>query len=264
MNNKNELGEQADHIKDHIKDHIIVELDKFSAHYPERTALKNLSMKFSDKETYAILGPSGCGKTTLLYSIAGLLPADSWTDGECKRMEPMTISTVLQDFGLFPWKTVLENTMLPLTLKGKPTPEDLEKAQDLLKSLKLDTHQHHYPNALSGGQKQRVAIARSWLMAPDLLLLDEPFSALDALTRERLQDDVVNLYKNSPLCIIIVTHSIEEAVFIGKNIILLSENGEMQAEFRNPSFGLENVREQNCFYEQCLAIRKLMNEEVKI
>lgn len=238
----------------------VVRLEDFSVHYPQRTALRGLNLHFRANQTYAILGPSGCGKTTLLYAIAGLLPPECRTDGRCIRTEPLKISTVLQDFGLFPWKTVLQNALLPLTLKGRPALPDLQKAHHLLEYLKLAAHEQNYPGSLSGGQKQRVAIARSWLMSPDLLLLDEPFSALDAITRESLQEDVLSLYRESPLCIIIVTHSIEEAVFIGKNIILLKEDGEVRAQLENPAFGIEQVREKQIFYDRCLEIRRLMKE----
>ena len=238
----------------------ILRLKDFSVHYPQKTALKDLSFQIKENETYAILGPSGCGKTTLLYAIADLLPIFCSTEGSCEKLKPLTVSTVLQDFGLFPWKTVLENTMLPLTLKGHSTDKDSEQARHILAQLKLDSHENHYPNELSGGQKQRVAIARSWLMKADLLLLDEPFSSLDALTREKLQDDVIDYYKKSPLTLILVTHNIEEAVYMGKTIILLTEDGSIQTLLDNPSFGIENVREHQSFYNQCLEIRKQMKE----
>ncbi|MHB8963260.1 MAG: ABC transporter ATP-binding protein [Saccharofermentanales bacterium] len=238
----------------------IVRLEDFSVHYANQTALRGLSLSFCANQTYAILGPSGCGKTTLLYAIADLLPQGVRTDGRCTRTEPLVISTVLQDFGLFPWKTVLQNTLLPLTLQRRPLPDDLRKAHHLLDHLKLSTQENKYPGALSGGQKQRVAIARSWLMSPGLLLLDEPFSALDAITRESLQEDVLMLYQESPLCIIIVTHNIEEAVFVGQNIILLKEDGEVLAQMDNPAFGISRVREQQVFYDRCLEIRRRMKE----
>lgn len=242
-------------------DNPIIRLEEFSVHYQKQTALRGLNLSFHANQTYAILGPSGCGKTTLLYAIAGLLPVECRTDGSCIRAGGLKISTVLQDFGLFPWKTVLQNALLPLKLKGKPSSSDLQQAHHLLGYLKLAAHEQHYPGSLSGGQKQRVAIARSWLMSPDLLLLDEPFSALDAITRESLQEDVLTLYDESPLCIIIVTHSIEEAVFIGKNIILLREDGEVLAHLDNPAFGIEGVREKHVFYDRCLEIRRLMKED---
>ncbi len=238
----------------------IIALKDYSAGYGSLEVLRKLDLTIKENEAYALLGPSGCGKTTFIYALAGLLPSTCKVEGQLLRPEALTISTVLQDFGLFPWKTVLENALLPLSLKGRLKPEDLSNARDMLKWLKLDAHETHYPSALSGGQKQRVAIARAWLTSPDLLLLDEPFSSLDALTRETLQEEVLALYHRSPLTIVIVTHSIEEAVFMGKNIIILSQGGEIRAKINNPSFGLNNAREQGIFYEKCLEIRKLMKE----
>lgn len=239
----------------------IIEIRNFSATYGDLRVLRQLNLTIKENEAYAILGPSGCGKTTFLYALAELLPLTCHTDGSIARLKALTVSTVLQDFGLFPWKTVLENTLLPLTLKGQRKPSDVESARVMLKRLKLDSHENHYPFALSGGQKQRVAIGRSWLTSPDLLLLDEPFSSLDALTRESLQEEVLVLYQKAPLTIVIVTHSIEEAVFMGKTIIILSQKGEIKAQLNNPSFGLENAREHEIFYSQCLEIRRLMKEQ---
>lgn len=235
-----------------------IELNGFSAHYPQRTALKDLSLTFRENETYAILGPSGCGKTTLLYALAGLLPATCRTEGLLKSLPPQDINTVLQDFGLFPWKTVLENTLLPLALKGESSTDATKAALALLNDLKLNEHIHHYPGALSGGQKQRVAIARARLAASKLLLLDEPFSALDALTREALQEELLKFYQVSPLTLVLVTHSIEEAVFLGRHILILSEAGTLKAQIENPSFGIDSPRENPLFYAQCLNIRKLI------
>jgi NitT/TauT family transport system ATP-binding protein len=171
----------------------------------------------------------------------------------------LVISTVLQDFGLFPWKTVFENTCLPLLLKGPLTPELHEKARQILLRLRLDTHSNQYPNTLSGGQKQRVALARTMLMSPDLLLLDEPFSSLDALTREDLQEEIVSMYHQSPMSILIVTHSIEEAVFTGETILVMTEDGHLSTVFDNPGFGMPDARGQESFYTLCLAIRRHMS-----
>lgn len=241
-------------------DNQVVCLENFSASYDGRKALNDLTLRFEARSTYAILGPSGCGKTTLLYAIAGLLPDHCVTEGSCSSRNDLHISTVLQDLGLFPWKTVLQNAVLPFQLKGKITEDNMAKAGEILRYLKLDSHESKYPAMLSGGQKQRVAIARSWLTTPELLLLDEPFSSLDAITRESLQDDVLKLYFSSPLSIIIVTHSIEEAVYIGQKIIILSEHGEMLASLDNETFGIDNAREQKSFYDKCIEIRMLMKQ----
>lgn len=238
----------------------IIRLENYTVHYRRQTALRDLNLRFCANRTYAILGPSGCGKTTLIYALAGLLPPECRTEGQCLRADPLRIGTVFQDYGLFPWKTVLQNTLLPLTLSGRLSADQLQRAHRLLAHLKLQDLEQAYPISLSGGQKQRVAIGRSWLMLPDLLLLDEPFSALDAITRESLQGDILSLYDESPLAIVIVTHSIEEAVFIGKTVILLGDDGKVLAQLDNPAFGIERAREQSCFYDQCLKIRRLMKE----
>ncbi len=241
-------------------DREILRLRDYSVRYPGRTALRGLDLSFRAGRTYAVLGPSGCGKTTLIYALADLLPPGTRTEGRCDRASPLRISTVLQDYGLFPWKTVLQNALLPFALAGHPSAGDIEKTRRMLDSLKLLPHEQQYPISLSGGQKQRVAIARSWLMSPDLLLLDEPFSALDAITRETLQEDILALYRRSPLAIIIVTHSIEEAAVIGQTIILLSESGTVLSQMENPAFGMEDARENPLFYDFCVEIRKRMKE----
>ncbi len=225
--------------------------------------INHLDLSLEPRRTYALLGPSGCGKTTLLYALANLLPNHSELGGSISIKEGLKVSTVLQDYGLFPWKTVLENTLLPLRIESnnnriKLPLSDVEKATNMLKNLKLDEHMHHFPGALSGGQKQRVAIARSWLMAPDLLLLDEPFSSLDALTREALQNQVKTLFYQEPLTVFLVTHSIEEAVFLGQTILVMNESGDIIATLDNESFESEYQREEEAFYKQCLHIRKIL------
>jgi len=225
--------------------------------------VNNLNLTLAPRRTYALLGPSGCGKTTLLYALGNLLPTNCHLTGAIETIEGLKVSTVLQDFGLFPWKTVLENTLLPLRIQSKKNKTkllkpDIEKATKMLKNLKLDEHIHHFPKALSGGQKQRVAIARSWLMAPDLLLLDEPFSSLDALTREALQNQVKTLFYKEPLTVFLVTHSIEEAVFLGQTILVMNESGHIIATLDNESFEAEYQREEEAFYKQCLYLRKVL------
>ena len=238
----------------------LIKIENFSVHYTEKTALRKLSLSVLARESYAILGPSGCGKTTLLYSLGELLPASCAIDGKFEKLNTLKTSIVLQDFGLFPWKTVLENTTLPFKLQNNLKVDNLARANEVLEKLGLDSHAHHYPNALSGGQKQRVAIARAWLSSPDLLLLDEPFSSLDAITRESLQEEVINLYNESNLTYVLVTHSIEEAVFMGKKIIILTKDGEFKAELDNQSFGLSDARQADSYFEMCNKVRNIMKE----
>jgi NitT/TauT family transport system ATP-binding protein len=169
-------------------------------------------------------------------------------------------SIVFQDYGLFPWKTVKENILLPIEIRNQVIYEYEEDYEKLVEKLKISEYSNSYPDNLSGGQKQRVAVARSWIMNPDLLLLDEPFSSLDAITRESLQDAVLNLYKQNPITIITVTHSIEEAVFMGENIIILNSKGEIKKNVKNKEFGDIKAREKEGFYEKCLELRRIMKE----
>lgn len=243
-----------------MKSDLMMVIKELSVHYPTRSAIHKLSLEIKTHEAYSILGPSGCGKTTLLYAIADLLPKEAQIEGSRIATHPIEKSLVLQDYGLFPWKTVLENVLLPFELRKRKQADAKEMAIFMLKQLGLQDHMKDYPHTLSGGQKQRVALARSWVIAPDLLLMDEPFSSLDALTREKLQDDVLNMYKTSKLSMITVTHSIEEAVVLGRQIILMSCEGTLDRIIHNSSFGVENVRETEAYYEQCIDIRKLLKE----
>ena len=196
----------------------------------------------------------------LFYTVADLLPNKADTGGQLTFSRNLKSSIVFQDYGLFPWKTVEENILLPLKLENDISKEVLFTYETLVENLKIKNLSNNYPDSLSGGQKQRVAVARSWIMKPDLLLLDEPFSSLDAITRESLQDEVLNLYSENPITTITVTHSIEEATFMGRNIILLSENGRLSKIIENKSFGDLNSRETKEFYEKCLELRKFMKE----
>lgn len=246
-----------------MKSELLMVIKDLSVHYPKRSAIHHLSLELKENDAYTILGPSGCGKTTLLYAIAELLPKAATIEGTRLATRPLKKSLVLQDYGLFPWKTVLENVLLPLKLEGKKSSQSRESAMHLLKHLGLEGHLEDYPPTLSGGQKQRVALARSWAMNPDLLLMDEPFSALDAMTRERLQEDVLNFYKSTSLTMVTVTHSIEEAVFLGRHVIVMNTEGSLVKMITNKSFGMEDARESDLFFEQCIELRKMLKEVSK-
>ncbi|MBF4691901.1 ABC transporter ATP-binding protein [Fusibacter ferrireducens] len=244
-----------------MKSDLLMVVKDLSVHYPNRSALHKISLEILANEAYIILGPSGCGKTTLLYAIADLLTHKACVEGSRIAPRPLKKSLVLQDYGLFPWKTVLQNVMLPIELETRKDDKASERAMFMLKHLKLDAHLDEYPSTLSGGQKQRVALARSWVIEPDLLLMDEPFSSLDALTREQLQEDVLTLFNQSRMSMITVTHSIEEAVLLGRHILILSDEGTLSHEIINPTFNLERARENEAYYEQCIEIRKLLKED---
>ena len=163
-------------------------------------ALGGVSFRVATGEICAIIGPSGCGKSTLLYVLAGLLPhfeGRVMVDGEPVRPGRRKTALILQDYGLLPWKNVFENVALGLEIRGVAHAERKEKVTALLRELDLYEVRQLYPGQLSGGQRQRVAIARVLALNPDLLLMDEPFSSLDALTREALQESLLEIWRRS-------------------------------------------------------------------
>lgn len=171
----------------------------------------------------SIVGPSGCGKSTLLYMIAGLVKADKGSiriaGNEVKKPGPDRV-VVFQEAGLFPWLTVLENVKYGLLLKKMPKQEAEAKAIDMLKMVHLSNYIHSYPHQLSGGMKQRVSIARALVMEPDILLMDEPFSALDEQTRMVLHKELIDIWKKTKVTIFFVTHNIREAVLLSERVIV--------------------------------------------
>ncbi len=225
-------------------------------------------------ERWAVLGPSGCGKSTLLFLLAGLqIPVNGQiliADNPQKAPRPQT-GLILQDYGLLPWATARNNVKLGLDIRrfygpdGKHAPQDFdpgqydERAEYWIKRLGLTAHGQKYPAQLSGGQRQRVAIARTLSLQPDLLLMDEPFSSLDAPTRANLQDRTIELSQEQALTLIIVTHSIEEAAVMGEHILLLNQPPNSQSViFPNPGSGDPNFRETAAYFELCRSLRQEM------
>jgi NitT/TauT family transport system ATP-binding protein len=228
--------------------------------------LDGLDFNLFPQQTLSVIGPSGCGKTTLLYILAGLLPATSGSvniGGNDPGHGRGHTAFILQHFGLFPWKTVFENVALGLKLqqRTKSMPADQIEAvvQARLDELGLGQLGRRYPVQLSGGQKQRVAIARALSTEPDILLMDEPFSSLDALTRERLQNTMLEMWQRRRLTYIIVTHSVEEAVFLGQFILVLSDRPTVtKALITNAHFGESGQRKQTTFFDTVRQVRKAM------
>ncbi len=224
------------------------------------SVLNNISLDLKHKNSLAIVGPSGCGKTTLLLILAGLLKPDSGSvllDGKTQVKTTNKIALVLQTYGLLPWKTVSENIILGRRLQGFDI--DPKIVTDVKRSLGIEHLDNLYPEQLSGGQKQRVALARVFLLQPKLLLMDEPFSALDAITRERLQQYLMDEYRKRKFGFIVVTHSIEEAVALGQQIMILNPNekniGQIieNQEVFNPGF-----RSSKSFFDKCYKVHKAL------
>ena len=171
-----------------------------------------------------LVGPSGCGKTTLLRIIAGLLSA---TSGEVRfesagRSGRPRCAMVFQDHGLFPWLTVVDNVAFGLETQGVPRPERQQRAQAMIDRVRLGGFAQNYPHQLSGGMRQRVGIARAFLAEPDILLMDEPFGALDAQTRLILQEELSSIWREQQKTVVYVTHDIEEAILLGDRVLVLS------------------------------------------
>lgn len=188
-------------------------------------ALHNINLTVNHNDFVCILGPSGCGKSTLLRMIAGL---ESITGGEIIyrgrkiRKTNKNIGMVFQEYSLFPWRTVIENVTVGLEFAGMKRNERYEIGEKYLELVGLKDYSNNYPYELSGGMQQRVAIARSLANDPDLLLMDEPFGALDAHTRILLQKELLNIWEKNKKTIIFVTHSVDEAVYLADKIVVMS------------------------------------------
>jgi len=176
-------------------------------------------------EVHSLVGRSGCGKTTLLKLAAGLLRPDTGAisvDGQALLKPGSQLGFVFQSPTLLEWKKVLDNVLLPIALQRKPLPADRARARELLALMGLSDFSERFPTELSGGQQSRVAIARALLLAPSLLLLDEPFAALDAITREELQDDLLKICRLAQTTVFFVTHDISEAVYLADRVAVMA------------------------------------------
>jgi NitT/TauT family transport system ATP-binding protein len=220
----------------------VIEIRKVSKTY--RTAdgdvpsLRPLDITIHDGEFLVVVGPSGCGKTTLLKLIAGLLPP---SEGEI-RVEGHTITKphggvgiVFQSAMLLPWRRVLDNVMMPVEVKGLPDAQYRKRALDLLKMVGLEGFEQKYPWQLSGGMQQRVSICRALVHDPKIVLMDEPFGALDAMTRERMNVELQRIQSETKKTVLLITHSIPEAVFLADRVMVMSARpGAIDAVYTVP------------------------------
>lgn len=246
----------------------MIEIKNLYVHYEARgehcTALENINLELGAGKTCAVIGPSGCGKSTLLKILAGIIRNYDGTvqiNGQPIRPVQQRIGFIPQNYGLLPWKNVYENIYLSAKIKNK-SPEDSRALDSLIQQLGLAGLENRHPGELSGGQQQRVALARSFLLKPDLLLMDEPFSALDAITREEIQNVFLQVWRKYSVSTVLVTHNVEEALYLGQKIVVLSGiPGSINKVIDNPLFGVEDVRNHQDFFQFSLELRKMIKED---
>lgn len=232
--------------------------------YPGRAPIVNgIDWRLQTGGFHCLVGRSGCGKTTLLKLAAGLLTPQAGRvvlqDGTPAAPGPQ-LGYVFQAPTLLEWQRVIDNVLLPVSLQRRPLPEDLERAHGLLAMLGLSDHAQHYPRQLSGGQQSRVALARALILEPALLLLDEPFAALDAITRGELQDDLLRMCRLRNTTVLFVTHDISEAVYLGDRVAVMHQ-GRMLADLPVdlPAPRTQAMRHGAAFNAACAEVFELMN-----
>ncbi|MDO5044111.1 MAG: ABC transporter ATP-binding protein [Coriobacteriia bacterium] len=237
---------------------------KYRHNDEEVAAIENISFTLQEHESLAILGSSGSGKSTLLQLIDGLIKPSSGeilVDGEALEGVRDTTALILQNLGLLPWKTVLENASLGLEIRGVSHAEAQERARQSLHEVALEGVDEYYPQELSGGMKQRLAIARALVMDCDLLLMDEPLSALDALLKEHMQDLLIDTFNRHRYTQILVTHSIEEAALLGTRIAVLGDKpGRIVSMVENPHELTREYRNSSEIFEMSKLLRYHLNE----
>ena len=206
--------------------------DDLSMTFPDGThALDHISFSVERGEFVTVVGPSGCGKSTLLRIASGL---EQHTGGECN-VDRDSIGYVFQDATLFPWRTVRKNVELLAELHGVPISSVADRIDESLALVNLTEHQEKYPKQLSGGMRMRASLARSLVLQPDVFLFDEPFGALDEISRERLNDELLSLFKAKNFAGLFITHSIAEAVFLSTRILVMSARpGRIVADYEVP------------------------------
>ena len=220
--------------------------------------LDDVSLQVGAGASCAVIGPSGCGKTSLLFLLAGLLEP---TAGRVRVADRSRTGVILQHYGLLPWKSVAANIGLGLRLQGADREQIRARVNELLVEMDLAAFADHFPGQLSGGMQQRVALARALATGPQLLLMDEPLSALDALTRERLQHTILDIWQRHRVTMVLVTHSIEEAVFLGRTVVVLTDRpARVAAVVDNPGAGRSDYRQSETFFHQCRQLRALIRE----
>lgn len=245
----------------------------FNPGTPKQTmALKDISLTIAPGEFVSVIGPSGCGKSTLMRLVGDLIRP---TSGEIRvKGKTAEQARLDQDYGivfqapvLFEWRSILRNVQLPLELRGLTRQEQNQRAHELLSLVELAGFEKHYPWQLSGGMQQRAAIARALAIQPELLLMDEPFGALDEMTRERMNMELHNIWRQTNTTVIFITHSIPEAVFLSTKIIVMSARpGEILdiIDVGLPVPRGEHTREETAYFETETKVREWLRRTKEI
>lgn len=227
----------------------MIKIQNLTVKYKNETAIENLNLSIEKGKSYAIIGKSGCGKTTLLYTMAGII-----SNYEGNLEIEGDISLILQNLGLFNWFTVYRNILLGLNKSKFTKEEKSDLVNKIIDEIDLSEVKNKYPKELSGGQKQRVAIARTIISNPEILLLDEATSALDSINKEKIQELLLDIKSKKKITMILVTHNIEEAVFLGEEIIVMKD-GKIDSIISNKYFGDKNIRMKKEYIEICNEVR---------
>lgn len=234
-----------------------LEIKNISVAYDNEAVINNIDLRVDPGQICTIVGPSGCGKSTLLKAIAGLLTpvtGEVLFSGKHVDSKMHTIGYIPQSYGLLPWQTVQKNIETGLKLKKLPLLQGgVSVAKSVLSRVGLDGFSQKFPRELSGGQQQRVAIAKAFALAPDILLMDEPFSALDAMTKEEMQDFFLEIWHRSSGTTIFITHDIEEAVLLGDKVVVLGKEGIIATVENEVS-----SRDDDDFHSLCREVRKFL------
>ncbi len=232
----------------------------------EVLALDQVSLAVANREFVALLGPSGCGKSTLLYLIGGFLPVETGTvtvDGHPIAGPGPDRGIVFQHFALFPWKTVRGNILYGLERQGMPKEQREKRAMDFIELVGLSGFEDSYPSQLSGGMRQRCAIARTLAFDPKILLMDEPFGALDAQTRELMQSELLRIWQRTPKTVIFVTHDVQEAVYLADRVAVMSARPGRIKTIVDTKFDKNdpNIHKSPAFVEKVDELWNLVKEE---
>lgn len=243
--------------------HLTVRYPAANGQTKPRAAVEDVSLTVPQGTVCAIIGPSGCGKSTLLKAVAGLIKPSAGNVRLAGRdVDPKSacIGFMPQNYGLLPWQTVRENIVLGCRIRGlwhEGRAEDEQRLQKLMAELHIEEFSARYPRELSGGQQQRVSLARAFLLRPDILLMDEPFSALDAITREEMQDVFLKLWQQEHITTLLVTHYVEEALDLGQRIVVMGTHpGRIARVIENPLGGRAEVRGTQAFFEMGRELRE--------